>query len=85
MPFLISVTVQELLCSTKENAYYSCTVHVLVAVPYAIDLDAILDRPSTFCLDLVSLVFLARELYVFFDIRSQMRRLVIFCLLQVCL
>ena len=65
-----------LLRSTKENAYYSWTVHDVVTVPYAMrfhSLDAILDRPGTFRLDLMCSIFLAREL-VF-----------IFCLLQVCL
>ena len=53
-----------LLGSTKENAYYSFTVHDVVTVPYAVrfhGLDAILDRP-TFCLDLMCSVFLSREL-----------------------
>ena len=43
------------LRSTKENAYYLCTVHELVTVLYAMrfhGLDAILHRPGTFCLDL---------------------------------
>ena len=65
-----------LLRSTKENAYYSWTVHDVVTVPYAMrfhSLDAILDQPGTFRLDLMCSIFLAREL-VF-----------IFCLLQVCL
>ena len=51
--------------STKENAYYSCTVHELVTVLYAMrfnGLDAILDRPGTLCLDLACSLFLAREL-----------------------
>ena len=39
-----------LLRSTKENAYYSCTVHEVVTVLYAMrfhGLDAILDQPGT--------------------------------------
>ena len=53
------------LRSTKENAYYSCTVHNVVTVPNAMRfhvLEAILDRPGTFCLDLMCSVFLTREL-----------------------
>ena len=52
------------LRSTKENAYYSCTVHDVYS-SYTMrfhGLDAILDRPGTFCLDLMCSVFLAREL-----------------------
>ena len=58
-------TCKRSLRSTKENAYYSCTVHDVVTVPYAMrihGLDAILDRPGTFCLDLMCSVFLTREL-----------------------
>ena len=54
-----------ILRSTKENAYYSCTVHEVVTVLYAMrfhGLDAILDRPGTLYLDLMCSVFLAREL-----------------------
>jgi len=50
---------------SKENAYYLCTVHEAVTVLYAMrfnGLDAILDRPGTFCLDLMCSVFLIREL-----------------------
>ena len=54
------------LRSTKEKAYYSCTVFEVVTVLYAMrfhGLDAILDRPGTLCLNLMcSAVFLAREL-----------------------
>ena len=59
-------------------AYYSCTVHEVVTVPYAMrfhGLDAILNRPGTFCLDLMRSVFLARELVsIFCDTRSEMKR-----------
>ena len=58
-----------LLRSTKENAYYSWTVHDVVTVPYAMrfhSLDAILDRRGTFRLDLICSVFLAQELVFFY-------------------
>ena len=54
-----------LLRLTKENAYYLCTVHEVVTILYAMgfhSLDAILDRPGTFCLDLMCSVFLTWEL-----------------------
>ena len=53
------------LRSTKENAYYLCTVHEAVTVLYVMrfnGMDAIFDRPGTFCLDLMCSVFLTREL-----------------------
>ena len=51
--------------STKEDAYHLCTVHEVVTVLHGMrfhGLDAILDRPGTFCLDLMCSVFLTREL-----------------------
>ena len=51
--------------STKENAYYLCTVHEVVTVQYAMrlhGLDATLDRTGRFCLDLMCSVFLTLEL-----------------------
>ena len=75
-----------LLRSTKENAYYSCTIHDVVTVPYAMRLhclDAILDRPGTFCLDVMCSVFLAREQVSFLWHSLADETLVIFCLLQV--
>ena len=54
--------------STKENAYYLNLFAYrteVVTVLYARQLnslDAILDRPATFCLNLMFLVFLTREL-----------------------
>ena len=47
--------------STKENASYLCTVHEVVTVLYVRRFDG-LDRPGTFCLDLMCSVFLTREL-----------------------
>ena len=44
------------LRSTKENTYYLCIVHEVETVLYSMrfhGLDAILDRPGTFCLDLM--------------------------------
>ena len=44
-------------------------VHDVVTVPNAMrfhGLDAVLDRPGTFCLDLMCSVFLARELVSIF-------------------
>ena len=58
-------TCKRSLRSTKENAYYSCTVHDVVTVPYVMrfqGLDAVLDRPGTFCPDLMCSVFLAWEM-----------------------
>ena len=73
----------------KENAaHYSCTVHDAVTVPYAMrfhGLDAILDRPGTFCLDLMCSVFLTRELVSILWHSFTDETLAIFCLLQVCL
>ena len=60
--------------STKENAYYLCTVHGAVTVLYVMrfnGMDAIFDRPGTFCLDLMCSVFLTRELVSICDTRSQ--------------
>ena len=51
--------------STKEDAYHLCTVHEVVTVLHGMrfhGLDAILDWPGTFCLDLMCSVFLTREL-----------------------
>ena len=49
-----------------------CTVHEVVTVQYAMrlhGLDAILDRPGTFCLDLMRSVFLTREMVSICDTR----------------
>ena len=73
-----------LLRSAKENAYHSCTVQDVETVSYATrfhGLDAILDRPGTFYLDLMCSIFSPGSRYLFCDTRSQM----IFCLLQACL
>ena len=66
-----------LLRSTKENAYHSCTVQDLVTVSYAMrfhGLDAILDWPGTFYLDLMCSIFSPGRRYLFCDTRSQMKR-----------
>ena len=76
------------LRSTKENAYYLCTVHEVVTVLYAMrfhGLDAILDRPGTFCLDLMCSVFLTRELVSILWHSFTDETLAIFCSLQDCL
>ena len=65
-------TCKRSLRSTKENTYYSCTVHYVVTVLYAMrfhGLDAILDRPGTFCLDLMCSV--PGSWYLFCDTRSR--------------
>ena len=76
------------LLSTKENAHYVCTVHEVVTVLYPMrfhGLDALLDWPGTFCLDLMCSVFLTRELVSILWHSFTDETLAIFCLLQVCL
>ena len=74
------------LRSTKENAYYLCTVHEVVTVLYGMrfrDLDAILDGPGTFRLDLMCSAYRTRELVSILCHSFTDETLAIFCLLQV--